>query len=132
MKRLFDTADLEAELFEGANFGDEDNFDMDITFEEAKELPVSFTEEDLEEFPVLEFSLELADGRTLDYEAVGVFIHGEKEYMALHPKTDTEGMVHLMELSQGEDDEIQLNPVGDDVFEAVAETFHRLFIDEME
>lgn len=129
MRKLFDTADLEAELFEGEQTETLET-EVDITYEEAEDLEVGFSEEDIDDFPALEFSLTLADGRILDYEAVGIFIHEEKEYMVLHPKTDTDGIVHLMELIQGEDDEIQLLPVKDEDFEAVSETFHRVFGEE--
>lgn len=134
MRKLFDTADLEAELFaeDYANPADPADTEFDLSFEEAADLDIGITEDSIEDFPALEFTLTLADGRTLDYEAVGIFIHEDKEYMALHPKTDTEGTVHLMEMTQGVDDELQLMPVPDEEFDAVAETFQRLYIEESE
>ncbi len=73
--KLYETAELEAELFDGSaeleNFSEEEYI------------------ENLEDIPSLELTLELADGRTLIYELAGVFIHEEKEYAALHPKSES-------------------------------------------
>lgn len=114
--KLYETAELEAELFDGSaeleNFSEEEYI------------------ENLEDIPSLELTLELADGRTLIYELAGVFIHEEKEYAALHPKTDTEGIIHLMELAQGEDDELRLLPIADDEWDAVSNSFYKYMSDD--
>ena len=120
MKKFFDTSELEFEVF-----SDTDNL-RDMTDEEFREAD-GIEEND---FPALELELTLSDGSILVYEAVGVFVLGEKEYMALHPKNDTEGIIHIMELTQGEDDEIKLLPVEDDKeFEMATEAFYRLIAD---
>lgn len=127
MKQLFGMEDLEAEIFdakEAALDMSEEELDMS-----EEELEVS--EADLEEFPALELELELMDGRSLTYEVVGVFVYEEKEYAALHLKTDTEGTVHVMQLLPGENDEIRLLPIEDDEeFEAVSRECCRLLGDE--
>lgn len=116
MARLYETAELEAKLFEDSakleNFSDEEYI------------------ESIEDFPALELTLELADGRTLEYELAGVFVHDGKEYATLHPKTDTDGIIHLMELTQGEDDEIKLLPIADEDWDAVSKSFYKYMNDE--
>ncbi|MBE5972298.1 MAG: DUF1292 domain-containing protein [Lachnoclostridium sp.] len=118
MKKLFEIDELEQQVF-----ADETN----QVFVSEEEVNIS---EDPDSFPALEFILTLEDGQILEYEAVGIFLLGEKEYMALHPKTDEDGVIHIMNLTQGDDDEIQLSPVEDEEeFEAAAETFYRLIAD---
>lgn len=134
MKRLFGTADLEAELFaeEGSQAEEYAAGEYEISDAEAEGMAMldGLSEEDMADFPALELSLELTDGRILEYEAIGVFVHGEKEYMALHPKSDTEGTVHLMQLLPGENDEIRLLPVEDDQeFAEASEAFYYLLGD---
>ena len=115
MAKLYETAELEAELFEDSV--------------EAEDFSEDYIE-DLEDLPALELTLELADGRILEYELGGVFVHDDREYAALHPKTDTEGIYHLMELAQGEDDDIKLLPVADEDWEAVSTSFYKYLSDE--
>ena len=82
------------------------------------------------EFPALELELELENGQTLKCQVVSVFLAGEKEYMALHPVEDTEGMIHIMILEQGENDDIRLLPVEDEAeLERAALAFHK-FMDD--
>ena len=119
MARLYETEDLEATVF--SEEGNLEDFDFDKISDEKFQTG-------MEEFPALELTLELTDGRTLEYEVFGVFICGEKEYVALHPKTDTEGIIHLMELTAGEDDEIKLLPIEDDAeMEAATAAFYEHF-----
>lgn len=85
-----------------------------------------------EEFPALEFTLNLEDGRTLVCEAFGIFAAvyegAERQYIALHPKEDTEGLIHLLRMEPGEDDELLLVPMEDDGEQQEAEqAFYRLF-----
>lgn len=109
MSRLFDTSDLEAAVFSQVESIEND---PDI------------------EFPALELELTLEDGQILLYEAVGIFLVGEKEYAGLHPKHDDEGMIHIMELRQDADDEIQLLPIlDDDEFEEASAAFYSLIGD---
>lgn len=116
MGRLYETDDLEALIFSG-----EEDY---VAYEELSDEELQVSAEDL---PALEFTLELSDGRILEYEVFGVFICGEKEYVALHPKTDTEGEIHLMELTGDENDDIRLLPVEEDEMDAVTAAFYEYF-----
>ena len=111
MKKLYDTSELEA-----AVFSPDQTADYEIEVE-----PV---------FPALELELTLEDGQILIYEAVGVFLAGEKEYIALHPKNDEENTIHIMKLNQGEDDEIQVSPITDErEFEDATAMFYSVLAD---
>ena len=135
MKHLYGMADLEAQVFEAEN--EAQNSDQEIEFilgdgtsEEYAEL-TDFIDQGAGDFPALELSLELSDGRILEYEVASVFVHGEKEYIGLHPKTDTEGLIHIMQLMQGVDDEIELLPIKDEEeLRSVYDTFFKLYADE--
>ena len=135
MKHLYGMADLEAQVFEAEN--EAQNSDQEIEFilgdgtpEEYAEL-TDLLEQEADEFPALELSLELSDGRILEYEVASVFVHDEKEYIGLHPKTDAEGLIHIMQLTQGADDEIELLPIKDEEeLQAVYNTFFRLYADD--
>ena len=51
----------------------------------------------------------LQNGTQTEYTVAGVFLEGEKEYIALETQ---EGHIHIMELLEGEeDDEVRLLPV---------------------
>ena len=109
MSRLFETSDLEAAVF--------------------SQTEMIETEPDTD-FPALELELTLEDGQILLYETVGMFLVGEKEYVALHPKNDEENMIHIMKLNQGTDDEIQLSQITDEhEFEEAAAMFYSLIAD---
>lgn len=121
MGRLYDISELEADVF-----SEEERHEMyeDETYEDDL-----IVEADTE-FPALELELELEDGQVLVCEAVGVFLAGDYEYMALHPKTDTEGIVHLMRLEPGEDDELKLSPIKDEEeLQVAAEAFQQMLED---
>lgn len=123
MKHLFDTDQLEAAIFSAE--------EAEASIKPEIEEPEVLDEANPEDLPALELTLELADGRSLTYEVIGVFVHEEKEYAALHPKTDTEGEIHLMQLLPGENDEIRLLPIEDDEeLNAAADAFYRLIADE--
>jgi len=137
MKRLYGTADLEAELFEDgsvlAEGSEEREYDLTEVTEENLAVLEKLSEEDMNDFPALELSLELTDGRILEYEVASVFVHGEKEYIGLHPKSDTEGLIHIMQLTQGEDDDIELLPIKEEEeIQAVYDAFFRLYADDYE
>ena len=137
MKRLYGTADLEAELFEDGSVlvegAEEWEYDLTEVTEENLAVLEKLSEEDMNDFPALEISLELTDGRILEYEVASVFVHGEKEYIGLHPKSDTEGLIHIMQLTQGEDDDIELLPIKEEEeIQAVYDAFFRLYADDYE
>lgn len=72
-------------------------------------------EEGMESLPV-EIMLTLEDGRDLTCRVAGVFMEQEKEYIALEAdekRDDSEGMIYVMGLSQGEEDGIELRPLVD-------------------
>jgi len=128
---------LEAELFEDgsvlAEGSEEREYDLTEVTEENLAVLEKLSEEDMNDFPALELSLELTDGRILEYEVASVFVHGEKEYIGLHPKSDTEGLIHIMQLTQGEDDDIELLPIKEEEeIQAVYDAFFRLYADDYE
>ena len=137
MKHLLGTADLEAEIFEAENEAEEKKQEIeyilgDGTAEDYAEIE-HLLAEDAADFPALELSLELTDGRILEYEVASVFVHGEKEYIGLHPKSDADGLIHIMQLTQGADDEIELLPIKDEEeLQAVYDAFFKLYADDYE
>ena len=132
MKRLYDTAALEAELFETdtepAESAEDMEFDLGHLTEESMMALENCADEEENAFPALELSLELADGRILEYELAAVFAHKEKEYVGLHPKSDAEGLIHIMRMTQGENDEIVLHQMeSEDEIQEVYQVFFDLF-----
>ncbi len=137
MKQLFGTMDLEAEVFEIEKEVEDQVQETEYilgegTAEEYAVLDNLQEQEDIN-FPALELTLELSDGRLLEYEVASVFVHEGKEYIGLHPKSDTDGLIHIMQLLQGEDDEIELLPIKkEEELQAVYNTFFRLYADDYE
>lgn len=60
-----------------------------------------------EEAPVT-MIVTLENGTQAEYVVAGVFLEGEKEYIALETQ---EGDIHIMELSEGEEGEVKLLPI---------------------
>lgn len=119
MKRFYETEDLETEIF-GAEVGEAQE-DAGLT-----DLNRLLENED-EALPALELELELTDGQSLACEALGVFGAGERQYIALHPKEDEKGIIHILRLEEGENDEAKLLPVEEDEeLEAAARAFYQL------
>ena len=72
----------------------------------------------------------MEDGSQMECGVVGVFLEGEKEYIALETP---EGKIHIMELGREDDDGITLIPVeNEEEQEKVIETFIQLFTEEEE
>ena len=117
MAQLFGVEDLEAAVF--------DEQDQALSVLER------MSAGDMDAFPALELTLDLEDGRSLVYETFGVFVHGEKEYVVLCPTGEEQGEIHLMELTAGENDEINLLPIPDEDWDAVAETCYAYFGDDL-
>lgn len=137
MKQLFETADLEAEIFQSEEDTSENiqevEYDLDGMLASDIDGLENLSEQDVENFPSLELTLELSDGRILEYEVAAVFVHEDKEYVGLHPKSDTEGLIHIMQLLQGEDDAIELLPIKEEEeLIAVYDTFFQLYADDYE
>lgn len=133
MKQLFGTSDLEAEVFDSEELlKDEISQTDDYSEETADEFDdlEELAEFKMENLPALELSLELEDGRTEVYEVATVFACGEKEYIGLFPKSDTDGTLCVMQLMQGEDDEIELLPVEEEEWQAVHDRFLELYAGE--
>ena len=135
MKKLFETADLEAEIFSGEEKPEElvqeREYDLEQEAEDGFAGLENLSEDAMEGFPALELTLELTDGRVLEYEVAAVFVHEGKEYIGLHPKSDTEGLIHVMQLIQGENDEIELLPIKEEKeLNAVYETFFELYAED--
>lgn len=117
MEQLFDIAKLEADIFS------EDELRAIDTYVEAELAD--------EEFPALELELTLEDGRQLICQVIGVFLEGQKEYIALHPIDQEDDQALLMQLVQGTDDSIGLLPIEDETeLAAAALAFHRFMDDE--
>ena len=125
MERFYETEDLESAIFGPGEISGPDAMDAP----DAAEAPEDLAEE--ADLPSLELELTLEDGRRLACQAVGVFLAGEKQYIALRPKEDTEGLIHILELAQGEDDQAKLLPVEDDrELEEAARAFYHMIGDE--
>lgn len=122
MGRFLDITELEAAVFSGEISG------------EAAEFPETEaygTEEMVSEEPSEEIELELKDGQTMICEIIYVFVHEECEYMVLHPKEDQDGIVYLMRMSEGEDDELKLSPIEDEEeLRKVSEIFREIYNNE--
>lgn len=114
MRYSYDTEALEEEIF-GSSREEEAAKEWNEEEEEVPELP---------DTPVtMEVTLE--DGTRTEYTVAGVFLEGEKEYIALETE---EGDIHIMELSEGEEDEVRLLPVEEkEEQERVIEAFHYYF-----
>ncbi len=86
-----------------------------------------------DDFEPMIVTLELSDGSTKKYEAMGVFLAGDRQYMALHPADGpAEGdiPVLLLRYDQGEDDELLLSQIEeDDEFEAAERAFQQMLGD---
>ena len=88
MRYSYDTEALEEEVFgNGWEEGEEQG--------EDEEAPVTMT-------------VTLENGTQAEYAVAGVFLEGEKEYIALETQ---EGDIYIMELSEGEEDEVRLLPI---------------------
>lgn len=131
MAGIYSTEDLEQMVF-SENESEEPDSRTAAQPDEEEALR-TFLKEELsagvpEGFPTLELELTLEDGRNLVCEVVGVFlVQSGKQYMALHPKEDTEGLIHILEMAEGEDDELLLLPIEDEGEREEAEqTFYRL------
>lgn len=129
MNYSYDIETLENQVFE--------KLEEDTRLEEEHDNKIydSLTEEDLEsEIKNLEeagpivMTLTLEDGSQMECGVAGVFLEGEKEYIALETP---EGKIHIMELGREDDDGITLIPVEDEEEqERVIETFIQLFTEE--
>lgn len=118
MGRFYDISELEAAVFsdeESEKLTEENNIDL--------EREETLLEEELEEL-----ELELKDGQTMICEIIEVFIHEDQEYMVLHPKEDTEGIVYLMRMGAGENDELKLYPIeNEEELLSVTKRFREIF-----
>lgn len=121
MAGMYSTEDLEWQVFS-------DGLETKEDFPASEFLEDFPALENLEDFPVMEFTLALEDGRELTCEAVGIFGNDAAQYIALHPKEDQEGLIHILKMVQGDEDELLLLPVEDDKERMEAESeFYRMF-----
>lgn len=102
MRRSYDTETLEDELF-GSRDLEEYDIEPDMEAMEEVELPG-------EGGPVT-VNATLEDGTQAEYLVAGVFLEGEKEYIALETE---DGDIHIMELIEGEEGGIGLLSIGDE------------------
>lgn len=102
----------EREVREPADTGTWEPSDMDVPEFPDTEDPVTMT-------------VTLENGTQREYMVAGVFLEGKKEYIALETE---EGDIHIMELSEGEEDEVRLLPVEEkEEQERAIEAFHYYF-----
>ncbi len=116
MERHYSTEELEQMVFEPAEPLEQPDWEEEQRTREELEsnLREALDAGMPEDFPTLEFELTLENGELLTCEVAGLFEEGEKQYMVLHPKEDTEGLVHILEMVQGEEDELRLLPISDE------------------
>ncbi len=118
MRYSCDLEALESQIFDAGEDGEETQAQLP-----EEESP---WQEDIQE-PVM-MAITLEDGTELECRVEGVFLEGGKEYIAL--ETD-QGEIQIMELGQGDEDEILLIPVaGEEEQAQVVQAFIRLFGDE--
>lgn len=116
MRYSYDTEALEEEIF-GNSQDEEAAGEWDEEEGETLEFPDMDT-------PVT-MTVTLEDGTQTEYMVAGVFLEGEKEYIALE---NQEGDIHIMELSEGEEDEVRLLTVEEEEEqERAIEAFHYYF-----
>lgn len=121
MRHSYDTEALEAQLFgsSGGGTGTQEAETAGMGAEETAEAGLLWTKDPV----VMEVTLE--DGTQREYTVAGVFLEGEKEYIALE---DREGDIDIMELSEGEAGEPALLPIEDkEEQERAAEAFDYYF-----
>ena len=106
MRHTYDTEALEAQIFgSGPGWTDVEEPDTEeADTEELEDAGLAGTADPV----IMEVTLE--DGTQTEYIVAGVFLEGEKEYIALQTR---EGDIHIMELSEGEEGEAALLPVRD-------------------
>lgn len=107
----------------------EEETDREISADSDEEnLDLESEIRNLEESDPIVMMLTLEDGSQMECGVAGVFLEGEREYIALETP---EGKIHIMELGREEDDGINLIPVEDEEEqERVIETFIQLFAEE--
>lgn len=105
MKHFYDTDLLENEIF-----GDEPDPDEFGAEQDGEFAPDSEEPDDAEPADLI-FTLTLEDGSEMTCRAECVFLENEKEYIALDMGNDE---IQIMELAEGEDDNILLLPLEDD------------------
>lgn len=114
MKFSYDTEALEEEIF-GSSRDEEALEEWDEEEEETLEFP---------DTPVT-VAVTLENGMQTEYTVAGVFLEGEKEYIALETQ---EGDIHIMELSEGEGDEVRFLTIEEkEEQERVIEAFRYYF-----
>ncbi len=122
MKKLFDIAELEVAIFGEEPSKEQAIGKIDDVWEEEEVFA--------EDFAPLEFELVLEGGQSLNYEVVGIFIAGNKEYVGLHPKNGEDGLFHIMELRQGMNDEIELYSIdNEDEYHEAVSVFYKEILD---
>lgn len=99
MRFSYDTETLEEQVF-GNGWGEEKDEDESEEENEVTEF--------LDTEAPVKMTVTLENGMQVEYTVAGVFLEGEKEYIALETQ---EGDIHIMELLEGEEDEVRLLPI---------------------
>ncbi len=151
MGRFYGTQDYESLVFDEEGPSEEEVFAGELNpgpeeewvFEELdspdgewspEELPSEILQElSDEDFPPLMVSLVMEDGSRLRYEAMGIFMVGDCQYMALHPEGEArEGdiPVELMRYTKGPEDELELLPIeNEEEFADASRAFYQMLGD---
>ena len=74
--------------------------------------------------------IEFPDGRTVEYELLGMFGIGESRYLALYPVEQSGGEVNLFPIEEGIDGEIEFREFFDDEEYQVASDFFETWVNE--
>lgn len=129
MRSFYDLDILESQVF-GTESLQEENTEEEET--ESGELNWAEVEEwelpeELKSSGPVTLTVTVDDETQVECQVLGVFLEGEKEYIALGMP---EGEIQIMELGRGEDDGIRLIPVEDEEEQqCVIEKFFLLFGD---
>ena len=89
-----------------------------------------FREETEPEGEPVFMDIDFPDGRTVEYELLGMFGIGESRYLALYPVEQQGGEVNLFPLEEGEDGEMKFREFFDDEEYQVASRFFETWVNE--
>lgn len=87
------------------------------------------TEREPEGEPIF-VDIDFPDGRSVEYELLGIFGIGESRYLALYPTEQSGGEVNLFPIEEGENGEIEFREFFDDEEYQVASDFFETWVNE--
>lgn len=74
--------------------------------------------------------IEFPDGRTVEYELLGIFGFGENRYLALYPVEQQGGEVNLFPIEEGPDGRMEFREFFDDEEYQMASDFFETWVNE--